>query len=286
MAKEVVNTFWDGRDLSPIECACLRSFIERGIRVRVFAYRDLAVPRGIQVEDANDIIASNGLFLFEGSPSAFTNIFRYKLLLEHGGWWVDTDVLILAARLPKCRYFWAWQDCSQINGAVLKFPRGDPICEKLLNLSLERSPNLERWGQLGPDLLTEVLSENGLRNHAVNTQLVYPIHWLETHYLWFPEFSEFVRKRISESYFLHLWNSMFSKMGINLGRKPPRGGYLDALVGTAFESIKQLEDEHNCQSMERASVIEYLSRDGIDEFWRKSAPSNYTPLLLPSRIRP
>ena len=30
-----------------------------------------------------------------GSLAAFSNLFRYKLLLERGGWWVDTDVICL-----------------------------------------------------------------------------------------------------------------------------------------------------------------------------------------------
>src|SRR5262249_54280435 len=31
----------------------------------------------------------------KGSPSAFSNYFRYKLLAEKGGWWIDTDVVRL-----------------------------------------------------------------------------------------------------------------------------------------------------------------------------------------------
>ena len=41
--------------------------------------------------------------LHVGSVAGFSNLFRYELLRRDGGWWVDTDVLCLAAELADGR---------------------------------------------------------------------------------------------------------------------------------------------------------------------------------------
>ena len=67
-----------------------------------------------------------------GSFSAFSNLFRFKMLFEKGGIWSDPDVLCL-------RSLHALPDASVgrvgsknfFNGAVLKFARGNAICGEL-----------------------------------------------------------------------------------------------------------------------------------------------------------
>ena len=130
--RELFNTFWHGADLSPWHWACLGSFIRRGHRVRLFSYRPLALPPGVEPADASTIIPEGELFAFQDSFSAFSNVFRYQLLLQEGGWWIDTDVYCLIETVPACRYAWARESAEFINGAILKFPAGDPVLARLL----------------------------------------------------------------------------------------------------------------------------------------------------------
>ena len=227
---EIFNMFWHGDQLSPLEVTCIKSFLNHGHKVRVFTYHKVELPEGAINEDANQILPLSQLFIFDNSPSGFSNIFRYKLLLEQGGWWVDTDVLCLSSEIPACDYFWAEQAPGEINGAVLKFPVGDPRLINLLEQSIKRSKYLQVWGQLGPHLLTEVLNGDKPFNHLGKTELVYPIRNTEVHFFWLPEFAEIVRQRCSKSIFLHLWHAMFDRMGIDLNSTPPGGSYFKVTV--------------------------------------------------------
>jgi hypothetical protein len=252
-----VNMFWHGR-LMPLVIACIQSFLDRGIGVKVFSYEEIRLPSGATHEDAATILPRSDHFLFESSSSAFSNIFRYKLLLDYGGWWVDSDVVLLQDHLPECEHYWAREDAGLINGAVLRFPRQDPLCGRLLRESIEIAKSLDRWGQLGPELLTRVLADSGVKN-AGTTADTYPVHWLEAHYLWFPDFSDLLSARLRGANFLHLYHSMFSRMGIDLNNSPPDGGYIQRLTGQASDgSAGSLE--------ERLAVRDYLSHEFVPRF--------------------
>ena len=102
MPKHLFQSFWAGPSLSPYEHLCLTSFIDRGHAFDLYTFdANLAVPAGVQLRDAATILDQSEYFVYEngpgrGSPSAFANLFRYKLLQDKGGWWVDTDVICLA----------------------------------------------------------------------------------------------------------------------------------------------------------------------------------------------
>jgi hypothetical protein len=229
------NMFYHGPSLSLLEWLCMESFVNHGHELCLHLYEDVEAPEGVVKVDARATLPFSEFFMFDGSPSAFTNIFRYKLILETGGWWVDTDVLCLNNNLPECEYAWANQDPSQINGAILKFPQGDSLCQKLLELSIERSRSLTAWGQLGPGLLTEVLSGAKPAGHFGSQAAFYPTHWLEAHLCWMQDQAKLVQARLDGASFLHLWNSILNRMGINLNKRPPPGSYFENLLADRFD---------------------------------------------------
>ncbi len=69
--------------------------MKHGHSLSLHCYQDIDVPAGVKKVDARQTLPFEEFFVFENSPSAFTNIFRYKLIAETGGWWIDTDVLCL-----------------------------------------------------------------------------------------------------------------------------------------------------------------------------------------------
>lgn len=246
--------FWYGEALSPLEQVCIQSFVRQGHRIRLFTYTDVSVPEGVIVDDASEIMPADSVFTFDNSLAAFSDIFRFKLLFERGGWWVDTDILSLKPEVPDCDYYWAQEHPGRINGAVLRFPPRDPMCEKLLRLSQERSAELKRWGQIGPELLTEVLSNYAPPRLCGSTEDAYPVHWLETHFLWLPEFLGEVEERIEGASFLHLWNSIFARMG-NSRAQAPFGSFLYKLYNV-YKIPMQGDLEINSS---REAICHYLS---------------------------
>src|SRR3954447_25261405 len=75
MRHQAFNSFWHGTSLSPLEWACLSSFIDCGHRFRLFSYESISVPRGVSLEDASTVVRRDDLFLLNGTASAFSNVF-------------------------------------------------------------------------------------------------------------------------------------------------------------------------------------------------------------------
>ena len=91
----VVSSLWIGDSLSPLERACVQSFLNRGYTFRLYCYQPIRdVPQGCELLDAATVLPEASIIRYargpgKGSPALFANMFRYKLLHDIGGWWVD-----------------------------------------------------------------------------------------------------------------------------------------------------------------------------------------------------
>jgi hypothetical protein len=254
---QLFNTFWHGPALSPLHEACLRSFVARGHRVRLFCYQPVDVPPGVELADARRVLPEGDLFEFGGSFSAFSNVFRYALLHAEGGWWVDADVLCLQEELPDLTRAWAREDPDFVNGAILRFPASDPVLARLLDAARAVGPAVAFQGQLGPRLLTEQLPGPA----PASTRDFYPIHWLEAHRLWMRDDEGFVSARGEGASFLHLWGAMLRFLGIELALAPPEGSFLRRLLPT--HRLRPLDAAAEQRTL--ASVRRFLQNDDYRE---------------------
>src|SRR4051812_19813754 len=96
--KIIIRGLWIGAELSVMERMSIASFLAHGHEYHLYVYDDVKyVPKGALVRDANEILPSSMIFQYKHSKSyaGFANFFRYQLLLQKGGWWVDTDVVCL-----------------------------------------------------------------------------------------------------------------------------------------------------------------------------------------------
>jgi glycosyltransferase involved in cell wall biosynthesis len=103
----IVHGMWIGTRLSKMELLTIKSFIRQGHEFHLWAYDDLGdqLPQGVVLEDATAIIPRDAIMrkaevdpesgVGKGSLSPFSDLFRYKLLYEKGGYWVDMDVTCL-----------------------------------------------------------------------------------------------------------------------------------------------------------------------------------------------
>ena len=103
-------------------------------------------------------------------------LFRYKLLVERGGWWSDTDIVCLSENVPDFDEFFAWQDSKVINNALLYFEAHHPVMVDCLDLAMKLGRNV-RWGEAGPRMLTRVLQELGRSDRAMSPEVCYPVQW-------------------------------------------------------------------------------------------------------------
>lgn len=251
----IVNMFWHGSELPAYARSCMRSFIDRGHIVRLFAYQPFDVPAGAIQADAAAVLHARELQRYH-SIASFADAFRYELLFNEGGWWADVDVVCLTDRLPDEPYAWAEQTPGVINSAILKFPKADPILAQLAARARKLS-NSKKWGATGPDLLSDILQGRAPLGRAGSTAAFYPLHWLEAPLLLLPEFHSDIERRIKSAMFLHLWSHVFEEIGIDLSRDAPRGSFM-------YEFAKP-------DLVNRATLwTQVKTRHAIKKYWRQS----------------
>jgi hypothetical protein len=215
LGREPVKSLWIGDSLSIVEQICMKSFLFHGHPFILYVYgkKPNGLPKGVVIKEGNEILPESDIFYYSdgsNSPSGFSNRFRYKLLYDKGGWWVDSDVLCLKSLSPLSGIQFGLEDNPDVeylaNPAVMRFPRNHNIMRTCYELATESGKNLY-WGQTGPRLFTEIIHQSNLTDLAHPSKVFHPIPWWEAEVPFDPERALETRERIKESYTLHLWNS-------------------------------------------------------------------------------
>ena len=232
---QLFQSFWWGGPLSPYEWLSLKSFIDFGHDFDLYSFDShIAVPAQVRVRDAAELADRAEFFVYErgfgkGSPAGFANLFRYYLLAERGGWWVDTDVVCLSDAIPDYPQFVARQVDGLVNNAVMRFERRHPVMLRCVELAAEKGRSV-RWGDTGPRLLTQVMQELGETQGIFDPSVCYPVDHLHALDVLRPAKLARVTARSDGSQFLHLWNQMLTHAGVRKTYLPPRGSLLRRLV--------------------------------------------------------
>lgn len=132
-----MNSLWVGSELSELELLTICSFIENGHEFHLWLYDMIDnVPDTVRIKNANEIIPENKVFRYprdskidwgQGSYAGFSDIFRYKLLYEVGGWWVDMDMTCLKSFDFEGDYFFRDHWKLDVVGNAMKCPKGSEI---------------------------------------------------------------------------------------------------------------------------------------------------------------
>ena len=232
----LVQTLWIGGALSRVERLSLASFVATGHSVHLYAY-DLVpnVPDGVTLLDASVIAPRenmwrNGRAAGEGAGSwaAAANVFRYALLSRRGGYWVDTDVVALRPLPGRGDYFFAFEDATKINSAVLRLPAGSTLATLLLKTSLAIGPDCT-WGETGPRLLTTLVSLFGMREMAAQPESVYPVHYSRALELLQPDVGGELGESLARSWAVHLWNEIWRRAGVDKNRRHAGSSVFESL---------------------------------------------------------
>jgi len=216
-----IQMLWIGPRFSKLERLSVASFLANGHPVQLYAYAPIeGVPTGTTLLDAREVYPESAIFTYadgwgRGSPAAFANQFRYKLLFERGGAWSDTDmvclrpldflqrmpVVIASQRMPPTP---EEPNPARFNPCFLKAERGHPAMEESLQRCLEHKPAELKWGETGPDLATEVFVNRGLMPAVVHPDVFCPLD--------FWRLGDFISRPLAvrpNTYCVHLWNEMW-----------------------------------------------------------------------------
>lgn len=153
----VVNGLWIGEELSRIELLTINSFIENGHEFNLWVYNTIKtkLPTGVKLRDANDIIPASRIFRYKyvntfghgkGSVSGFSDVFRYKLLLDNGGWWTDMDITCLKPLNISTPYFFRKHHDLPLVGNLMKCPPNSSLMKRCYEeASLTIDENNRDW---------------------------------------------------------------------------------------------------------------------------------------------
>jgi len=228
---DVIRTFWHGSDLGIYEELALASFVRLGHTVELFSYHPLRTIPGVQHVDATAILPESEVFSYQtgpgkGSFAAFSNLFRYKLLYERGGTWVDLDVLCLkhVSNWPSpCA---GWEDETLVNSAILRFPPKHSMTEELYHRARQLGRNIS-WGEAGPRLMTEIALRSREEIALVPREIFFPIHWTDAWKLVSAKELPQCLAATTQSFCVHWWHEMLRHRDIRENILPPRGSYLE-----------------------------------------------------------
>ncbi|WP_373028170.1 hypothetical protein [Sulfitobacter sp.] len=259
----IVNSFWHGGRLTWIERACMRSFLDKGIKFRLYAYGELdGVPDGVQLEDAAEILPETAIITYQGddlpeakgTPALFSNLFRYELQRLGKGLWVDCDFYCLKPfRFARMPFVFGYQHNRTIDGAVntavLKLPKDSRILADLIKLyqppysippwvfqdhrarlakqwgSEDVHPSYLPWGSFGPKALTALIWRHGLEEHILGRDRFYPITVADIEKMFDPavDCADFFSPR---TFGVHLWNN---EIRHRAAETPPEGSFAHRL---------------------------------------------------------
>lgn len=176
--------------------AATTSMRAAGHPVRVWSYSpqklEFLRPHGIEVCAADDVMPRDLFQRIVGGKEIryFSDVFRYAVLYEHGGLWVDSDVIMLRPFPFRGEYFFNLQWRSGINnqhfvcGNVIYAESYSRHLRNLYEIAIERFFSSQPWtfGAVGPILLSDyIASEAGaeLREWVYSPMFFNPIDWTE-----------------------------------------------------------------------------------------------------------
>lgn len=231
----LIQSLWIGGALSPVEQLSIASFLAHGHEYHLFAYSAVEhLPRGAVLEDAAAILPETAIFQYRKHPSysGFSNFFRYKLLLEKGGWWVDTDVVCLKPFAFPEPYVFASErlhESDVTTSAVIKVPAGSDLMAFNWHLCQAcADPAGAAWGQYGPKLMGRSIAKFGLDRYLKPAAVFCPLAFDEWEAVLAPGEIAFG----PETHALHLWNEMWRRAGYDKANTYSAGCVFERLKRT------------------------------------------------------
>ncbi|WP_353572119.1 hypothetical protein [Candidatus Albibeggiatoa sp. nov. BB20] len=216
----IIQSLWIGDSLSVMEQLSIVSFLKNGHEFHLYIYDTVEnVPKGAILKDANKIIPSSKIFKYKNhnSYAGFADLFRYKMLLENGHYWTDTDIVCLSPFDSEQAYVIAGQKMDNgiiiANNCLIKAPKNSSLMQYCYDVAIKKNSEELTWGETGPHLLTFAIKQQQQFQRYVQPPEVFcPISPNEFYkYITPIENPAVFRNSIA----VHLWNEMWRRNNID-----------------------------------------------------------------------
>lgn len=205
----IVHGLWIGKHLSKLELLTLQSFIRHGHEFHLWLYGplDTPLPDEVILENASQIIPANRIVMKRSSDDMtgvgknsygpFSDLFRYKLLYERGGYWVDMDVTCLRPFNIRDAYLFRSHRIG-VMGNVMKSPRYSQVMGKAYKRTLAAIGRDAEWlfanrilsaevrkGGLSRFVRKDVCNDDdwGIVSLMLEREIKVPAHWYGIHWI-------------------------------------------------------------------------------------------------------
>lgn len=230
--REPVQSLWIGPELSTMERLSMASFLANGHPFQLYTYDEVrGIPDGVEVRDANEILPASMIFQYREHKSyaGFANHFRYKLLLDRGGWWSDCDSVCVRPLDFDAPYVFSSERHEgevYVNNGNIRAPAGSEMFARAWEVCRAKDPSQLRWGEAGPRLVSSLIAELGLGEYVQAPEVFCPFGYEEWELLIADEAPEVP----ADARCVHLWNEMWRRGGRD---KDARYG-----AGSLYEQMK------------------------------------------------
>lgn len=244
---ETINGLWIGNRLSLMETLTITSFLAQGHDFRLFVYEPILtpLPTGCIIEDANKILPESSVFRYKnttqfgqgkGSVSGFSDIFRYKLLYDEGGWWSDMDVTCLKHLDISTDYYFREHPVLPLVGNMMKAPKGSELMKHCFEQAFSHVDEHNRDWHKPIEILADAVDHFGLNKYIDSGyKRSNPDAWDDVRNLLIGKM-----EMPKEYYFVHWMNENWRSKGLDKN---------DFMIGSAyFKLLVQyglIEDDFN-----------------------------------------
>lgn len=254
MALPIIQALWIGGSLSLIEQLSISSFIKNGHEFHLYTYGEVkGIPEGTTIKDASLIIPEKDIYTYnEGSYAGFADWFRWKLLYEKGGFWVDTDMICLKPFNFDEDLIFGSESRELVCPAVLGFPPKHELCaflrdscenpndflpydrksvrrKKRKRKFLGKGREHSEWGESGgPEGFTKALKHFELYEKAKPFMFFFPVHFSNWHTVYDDSFKS-GDTFFDDTYAIHLWNEMTRRENFDKNATFPENSLIEQL---------------------------------------------------------
>jgi len=190
---KVANSLWIGDELSPQHVISINSFLQNGFKYNLYTYDGVKnIPSGVNVLDGNVILPKSRIWTYQqgfnkGGLSGYSCEFRYKFLYEHGGLFVDTDIVLLKDFNLDKKYIFI-SELNEVGNVIatngLIYSQSGTSSEKIWSDALDdisyRNKARLIHGEVGPILLNSLVNKHKLKKYVLQPNLFCSIGWFET----------------------------------------------------------------------------------------------------------
>jgi hypothetical protein len=113
-----------------------------------------------------------------------------------------------------------------VANGLLNAPKNSELIKVLVDISNDFNKKDIKWGEIGPELLTEKIHQYELNRYIQDPDVFYPINYWEWKDLFDPEKINHVLRRSSNSHTIQIWHQMLNREGIDKNDFP-KGSAMD-----------------------------------------------------------